>query len=311
MRRRQVLAGIATATLPALAGCTKCGETWTGVGFRVQPTAIEQTAAGWRVDATVEVMFNFGRDGTGVFGTALAAFDDDGRVAESTTLGDLVWDAVPDANRTETECGTHGRLTRQATVQSDTFPQWVGIRFDEATTDYTEPREIATYRGDSDTTPDAAIDDFEPVAVSVLTPSHHRPNTTPPVEDLTFRPGNLTCEPPTAPEIRYSLVNTTLVSTDYARQLPAPQYRPTLEGHAFGEVLQFDIGLAPRPQLRRTDCTVGRYEVSTEYGNLEPEPEVVELRHLDRQGQVVETVRSPIDPTPTTRRTISTDTPNG
>jgi hypothetical protein len=307
MRRREVLAGISVATVPALAGCGKCGETWTGVGFRVQPTSIERTGDSWRVDASVEILFDFGRDGTGVFGCALAAFDDEGRVVGETQLGDLLWDAVADTNRNDTECGSYGRLTRSATVDAAAFPRWVGIRYDETTTSYTEPRDIARYHGDPTAESGAQVDGYEPVAVSALPPSHRRPATTPPVEDLTFRPGKLTCHPPASPEIRYSLVNTTLVTTEYARQVPAPHFRPTLDAYSYGDVLQFDIGLAPRPQLQRTDCTAARYEVSTEYGALDPEPRVVELRHLDRRGQVIETVRRPIDPTPTPSSTATTN----
>ncbi|MEF8807499.1 hypothetical protein [Natronomonas sp.] len=33
LRRRQILALAATGVAPALADCSPCGETWTGVGF--------------------------------------------------------------------------------------------------------------------------------------------------------------------------------------------------------------------------------------------------------------------------------------
>lgn len=310
MHRRELLTGVGVASLSALAGCGKCGETWTGVGFRVTPTALERTKDGWRVGADIEIQFGYGRERTGVFGAALAAFDEQGRVVGTTGLDDLTWSAVPEVDRTERECGTHGRLQRHATVDADAFPRWVGIRYDEATTSYTEPREIARYSDDSDAGTEVSVDGYEPIAVSALTPSHQRPTMPAPIEDLTFRAGGLTCHPEPDPEIRYQLVNTSLVISRYARSVPAPHYRATLAGYEYGAVLRFDIGLAPRPQLQRTDCMAARYEVSTEYGELEEEPQTIELRHLDRGGQVVETIRKPIDEKPTSRTDSGNETVN-
>lgn len=309
MRRRKFLAGVGLASLSTLAGCGKCGETWTGVGFEIRPTSLERTSDGWRVGADIEVLFGYGREGTGVFGAALVGFDEKGRVVGTTGVDDLTWATVSEANRTEHECGTHGRLQRHATVETDAFPQWVGIRYDEATTHYTEPRKIARYGGDPDAREEATVGGYEPVAVNSLTPSYRRVATSAPIEDLTFRPGGLTCHPTPEPEIRYSLVNTTRVVVDYTRSVPEPRFHATLADYAYGEVLRFDIGLEPRPQLRRTDCTAARYEVSTQYGELEPEPQTVELRHLDRHGEILDTIRKPIDSTPTSRRGSSTETP--
>jgi len=308
MRRRTFLAGVGVASLSTLAGCGKCGETWTGVGFTIAPTSLQRTSDGWRVDAEIEVQFGYGREGTGVFGAALAGFDGEGRVVGTTGLDELTWSAVAQTDRIENECGTHGRLRRRAAVETDAFPRWVGIRYDEATTHYTEARQIARYRGDPSAGTEPTAEGYEPVSVGSLTPSFRRVPTSAPIEELTFRPGALTCHPPPEPGIRYSLVNTTRVAVEYARSVPAPRFYATLAGYAYGDALRFDVGLEPRPQLQRTDCTAVRYELSTQYGGLDAEPQTVELRHLDRQGEVVRTVRKPFDPTPTSRDGFSNQT---
>lgn len=291
MRRRELLAGIGAATGSTLAGCG-CGETWAGVGFTVEPTALTRTGDGWQVDAEVAIDFGFGRDGNGVYGAALAAFDETGRVVGESPLGDLTWTAVAGADRTETDCGTHGTLRRAATVEADAVPQWMGIRYDEATRSYTEPREIAVYRGEQGT--DATVDAYQPVAVSDLTPSSSPQLTAPPVESLHVGPGGLSCEGRVTPAVEYSVSGSAHVDSTADRTLPEPHFRPTLSGFEYGEVLRFDIGLGPRPQLRRTGCTTAPYEVSLTYDGDDREPRTVELRHLSPEGAVVETIRRPL-----------------
>lgn len=293
MRRRDLLAGIGTATLPTLAGCGCMGvETWPGLGFTVEPTALTATGDGWTVDATVEILINFGGDGTGIEGVSLAAFDQSGSVAGTTQLGDLLWGDIPESNRTEGECGSSGTLRREATVEADAFPQWVGIRYDEATRSYTEPREISVYGGEQRT--DATVDAYQPVAVEELTPSSSSQPTEPPVASVRVRPGELSCEGRTTPDVDYSVSGSTDVDITADRALPETHFRPTLTGFEYGDVLRFDIGLRPRPQLRRTDCTTAPYEVRLTYDDDDREPQTVELRHLGRDGSVVETIRRPL-----------------
>lgn len=307
MRRREVLGALSVAALPPLAGCGPCGETWTGVGFRVDPTDLtSQGGNRWTVRADLEVVFGFGRDGTGVFGAALAAFDDGARVVGSTSLGDLTWEDVPAADRTAGECGSHGTYRETATVEADGFPRWVGLRYDDASRYYTEDREVARFQGDpggdggesgGGSPGGPAADRYEQVAVDALDPRAERPTVTPPVEAVAFRPGPPVCEPPAEPSVDRSLAGTTLVQVEHARSVPGARYAPTLAAYAFGDVVRLDVGLRPRPRLRRTDCLSVAYEASATYDarELETEPDGVELRHLDAGGAVRETATVPFE----------------
>ncbi len=293
MRRRELLAGIGTATLPVMAGCDCLGgETWPGLGFVVEPTALTRTGDGWAVDATVELLFTFGQEETGMDGVSLAAFDQTGGVVGTTRLGDLTWSDVPEGNRTEGECGSSGTLQREAAVEADVVPQWVGIRYDSAPDNYGEPQEIAVYRGQAGS--DATVDGYEQVRVDALTPASDDVETAPPVESVTFEAWDLDCETPTTPDVEHSVSESTAVDVTAARTLPAPHYRATLSGFEYGEVLRFDIGVGPRPQLRRRDCTTAEYEVSVSYDGDDRVPQEIELRHLGRDGTVVETIRRPL-----------------
>lgn len=290
MRRRELLAGYGAATLSAMAGCTECGEAWPVVGFSVEPTALTQSGDGWHVDATVEVQFMSADSGSGLSGVSLAAFDETGAVVGTTQLGDLRWSAVPETARTGTDCGPRGTLQRTATVEADAVPQWVGIRYDDATQGTGSERTIAVYGGEQGS--GATGDGYGPVAVSDLAPASTEVATNPPVESVTFQSFGLTCDPPTTPE--NGNAEPSFVSIDYARTLPEPHYRPTLAGFEFGEVVRFDIGLGPRPQLQRTACTAATYDVSVAYADTATSPDEFELRHLDRDGAVVETIRQPL-----------------
>jgi hypothetical protein len=169
----------------------------------------------------------------------------------------------------------------------------VGIRYDHATS-YVEPREIAVFRGEPTT--EASADEYESVAVTELAPSGSQPTTSPPVESVSLRSLGLTCEPMATPALQHS---SGLLEATHTRAVPEPHFRATLSGFEFGEVVQFEIGLGARPQLRRTDCTAVAYDVSVTYAETDTDPQEVELRHLDRAGEVTETWREPLGGTPT------------
>lgn len=122
LRRRRFLALASAGAAPALAGCTPCGETWTGVGFDVEPLAVDR-GDGWRVDARLTVNFDFGREGYGLQAAALALFDAEGVLLAEGEAVDLTWSDVPEERREETDCGDHATVTREAPLRSGTFPR--------------------------------------------------------------------------------------------------------------------------------------------------------------------------------------------
>ncbi|MFB6172215.1 MAG: hypothetical protein ABEJ23_06755 [Haloarculaceae archaeon] len=285
LRRRKLVSLAAAAVGPALAGCSPCGETWTGVGYAVEPTAVERDG-GWRVEAALSVDFEFGREGTGVVGPALALFDASGTVLDEQPVADATWSAVPESARESDDCGEYGSLPRTATLRSAAFPRWVGLRFDRYASSYPSPRTVSRYTG---ATPDGAVTsvDYESVPVDSFTDDENLAGPSAPVTDVQFWTSHRVCEPP-APSAE---VNANVgLRADWGRRVPAPRYRPTLASVSLDESrLTVDVGLRTAPRLRRSECAVVPWGVSVDVDSPEDTPGSVTLRHRDPDGSVTDT----------------------
>lgn len=278
MRRRTAIASLATAAVPAFAGCSTCGETWTGVGWAVSPTELRRTSDGWAVEADVSVTFDFGREGRGVYDATLAAFAEDGQVVGRTDLGNLVWEDVPEEARTETDCGDHGTLVRTASIGAEAFPRWIGLRYSNATDAIGNSRSAVRYDG----TPsdDATADGYRPVDVTESV------GEDPPLpedidERVQFQRSPPACEEyPTADvTTRYGL------SIQWVRQLPEEKFHPVLADVDISqERVRLDIGLRAWPRFRKLPCLSEEYVAEIETDAL---PDVVEVRHLSTEDEVV------------------------
>lgn len=288
MRRRDVLAAVGAAGSAALAGCGCIGaETWPGVGYTVEPQAVDTAGEDIVIDADIRVEFAFGDEGEGVRNAALAAFDEEGTVLASQSLGSIMWENVPEESREEGECGDHGTFVGRNTLRTDTLPAWIGLRYDWITESHTERRRIARLRDQPSDEPTAM--DYELVDTEAVTLPPQEPTAREPFETVTFSSEGVTCDAPEQPEKR---VQSPDVSVSFARSIPADNYRPVLDAYAYEDVLRFDVGLAGRPQLQRSECLTARYEASVTFASDEWEPTPVELRHLDASGEVTETYRT-------------------
>lgn len=281
LHRRRLLALLGAGSMPALAGCTPCGETWTGVGFAVEPLSIER-AGGWRVEARIRVDFDFGREGYGLTSAALALFDDEGAVLAESPVGDLTWREVPDDERRETDCGDYGSLTREATLESGTFPRWVGLRYDRFSTSYASPTTVARYPS---STPDGTVrpSDYDSTAVEAARVDGPPVEPDPPVTDVRFDAGPLRCEERT-PEAE-ARTNVFLgVRAD--RAVPAEHYHPVLAGLSLADTeLTLDVGVRPAPRFRRGECRRSWWTAGVDVDRPADLPETVRVRNLDRDGE--------------------------
>lgn len=267
--------------MPALAGCSPCGETWTGVGFSVEPQSIER-AGGWRVDAEIRVDFDFGREGYGLASAALALFDDAGAVLAESDVGDLTWSDVPGAERTETDCGDYGSLTREATLESGRFPRWVGVRYDRFSTSYDSPTTVARYPS---STPGGTVrpSDYEPTAIEAARVDGAAVDPDPPVTGVRFDAGPLRCEERTPEAEGHTNV---FLGVRADRPLPAEHYHPVLEGLSLADAeLTLDVGLRTAPRFRRGECSRSWWTASVDFDRPDDVPETVLVRNLDVSGE--------------------------
>lgn len=285
LHRRQVLALLATGVAPALAGCSPCGETWTGVGFRVEPTAIERTD-GWRVDARLSVNFNFGREGNGIETPALALFGGDGALLSEAPVDNLRWSDVPDEKRESDDCGDYATVAREATLESDRFPRWVALRFDEYRTGFDEPTAVARY---PDRTPPDEVSslDYESVDFESVEPPSKTVEAGETIRDVRFTRRSRTCEDrETTAEARTNV----RLRVRGERTVPAERYHPVLSEINTNEGrLTATIGLQAVPRFRRADCLRVPWSASIEVTNAEAMPSAVELRMLDTDDEVTKT----------------------
>lgn len=190
--RRRFLALASAGAMPALAGWSPCGGTWTGVGYEVVPLDVERDGS-WRVDARLTVDFDFGRDGYGLSAAALALFDDDGAVLAESPVGDLTWSDVPESRRESTDCGDHATVTRDGTLRSGAFLRWVCLRYDTFRTGVDGIPRVAKYDSETPGEPVAQADygsvDIDRVGVA-------EPSVDPdePITDARFDVRPLGCE---------------------------------------------------------------------------------------------------------------------
>lgn len=267
--------------MPALAGCSPCGETWTGVGYTVEPLSVER-ADDWRVDARIDVEFDFGREGHGLAAAALALFDAEGALLDESAVGDLGWSDVPAAERTETDCGDHGSLTREATLTSGRFPRWIGVRYDRFSTSYDSPTTVARHPS---ATPDGTVrpSDYESTALEAARVEEALVEPDPPVTDVRFGAGPLRCAERTP--VAEERTNVSLgVRAD--RPVPADHYHPVLAGVSLAEgELTLDVGLRTAPRFRRGECRRAWWTAGVDLDRPTDMPATVRVRSLDRDGE--------------------------
>lgn len=291
LRRRRFLALTSAALAPALAGCSPCGETWPGVGYHVEPLAVERRD-GWVVDAALTVDFTFTPEGFGLEGTALAVFDSDGVVHDETPVGDVLWTDVPEAERESTDCGEFATVSREATLRSDDFPRWVGLRYDDHRTDYEEPTTVSRY---PDASPGETVDaaDYETVDATTVADGRSDRAYVAPVSAVRFDGGPLRCdERPTVAEVRAD----DRLSIRGSRALPADSHYVALASLSHeDDVLVFRTGLRRAPRFRRGECLRAWWTASVEFERPAAVPESVEVQYLDRDGEVTSTRRLPVE----------------
>lgn len=287
LRRRRFLAIASAALAPALAGCSPCGETWPGVGYDVRPLAVER-GDGWTVDAELTVEFNFGRGEFGLEGAALATFTAEGVVLDEAPVGDILWADVPEADRESTDCGEYATVSREATLRSDEFPRWVGLRFDRHYTDYEEPTTVSRY---PEASPGETVDpaDYESVDVTAVAEPRGDRAYAPPVSDVRFDYGPMLCDDrPTVAEVRRD----DRLSLEGVRPLPADNYYPALASLSHeGEVLVFRVGLRRAPRFRRGECQRALWSAKVEFDRADDVPGTVALEYLDPEGDATSTRR--------------------
>lgn len=283
--RRRFLALASAGAMPALAGCSPCGETWTGVGFEVVPLAVERDGS-WRVDARLTVDFDFGRDGYGLSGAALALFDGDGAVLAESPVGELTWSAVPESQRESTDCGDHATVTRNGTLRSGTFPRWVGLRYDAFRTAFDDHPRVARYASG---TPEGTVDpsDYESVVVDGVGVVEPSVDPHAPITDARFDARPLRCE---AQSLEAEARTNVFLSVTGDRSVPAEHYHPRIDGISLGgDELTVSIGLETAPRFRRGDCLRTRWTLGVDVANPADMPETVTVRHLDENGDAAET----------------------
>jgi hypothetical protein len=284
LRRRQVLALVATGIAPALAGCSPCGETWTGVGFGVEPVAIDRTD-GWQVDARLTANFNFGREGNGIEAPALALFDADGALLAETPVEDLMWRDLPEEDRSADDCGEYATVRREATLESDRFPEVVGLRYDEYRTGFDESTTVSRY---SDGTPNREVSpgDYETVGFESFGVPSENIEYGPAIQDARFNAGPLICEDRETEAEARTNVHLTFSGQ---RSLPAEHYHPFLSDlRPNGDRLTATIGLRTAPRFRRGECLRTAWTASVDLTEPDAMPSTVEIETLDADGEVSE-----------------------
>lgn len=268
--------------MPALAGCSPCGETWPGVGFDVQPLTVDRGDR-WVVDAELTVDFNFTPEGFGLEGVALAVFDADGVVLDETPVGDVLWADVPEAEREATDCGEFATVSREATLRSDDFPRWVGLRYDGHHTGYEEPTTVSRY---PEASPGETVDpsDYETVDVTAVADRRRDRTYVAPVSDVRFHHGPLRCEErPTVADVPAD----DRLSIRGARALPADNHYPALASLSHeDDLLVFRVGLHRAPRFRRGECLRASWTAAVEFERPATVPETVEVQSLDPDGEV-------------------------
>lgn len=279
--------------MPALAGCSPCGETWTGVGFTVTPDAVTGSAP-WGVDAQLTVEFSFGRDGYGLVSPALALFDAEGAVLATAPLDDLRWEDVPAERRETTDCGDHATVTRAATLETDAFPRWVGLRYDRFRTGYDDPTRVSRYAGADRESARAA--DYESVDLASAGPDEPTVDPGDPVTDIRFRPGPLRCD---VPEPSAEATTNVMVRVEGDRSVPAAHYHPVLESASLeDDELVLSVGLRTAPRFRRGECLRIPWSATVDVERPADVPATVLVRALDADGEVTGTRRLEVETDP-------------
>lgn len=292
--RRAVLATVSAAVAPMLAGCTPCGDPFPAAGFDVRPTAIDRpNETGWRIETELEIEFLNPRSDFGLANAALAAFDATGRVVDTDPIGDLRWTDVPAEHRESGECADSGTLRRRGTVQCETIPQWVGLRYDafegrnqsmypttvaaktpagpdrsdnrssERPTDPESPSTESNETPDADPDPDrdagpasVSASAYESTSVSEIRGGRQRATPSRSVTDLSFRTDRPYCvDQRENRDPHLESRNSRSIRFEWARPLPADRFWPVLLGLSRrSDELVLDIGWRTAPRFRRLPC---------------------------------------------------------
>lgn len=282
MRRRTAITLLTTAAVPAVAGCSGCGETWTGVGWTVSPTDLRRTSDGWEIESDVSVSFDFGGEGDGVYDATLAAFAEDGQIVGRSHMGNLVWDDVPEESKTETDCGDHGTLVQSVSVEAGKFPRWIGLRYSNASEAHGSPRSAVRYDG----APSGSATTERYRTVEISESVEEKPPLPADVDDrVGFRRGHANCDDYPTIEVTTSYG----LSVRWVRQLAEERFHPVLVDAIISEdLVRLDVGLRTWPRFRKLPCLSEEYEVRIETDAL---PDIVEVRHLSSMDEIVASTR--------------------
>lgn len=143
MKRRSLLTTLSLSALSTFPGCVGTGpepcrgETWTGLGFEVGLTdiAYSEATGQWEGQCSISTTYSYVRgpnSDVGITEAGVALYSRDGHLIDIVELGDMTWDSVPNADRSEMECGGFkaGGLTRHGEFAVDSFPYFLGLWYE-------------------------------------------------------------------------------------------------------------------------------------------------------------------------------------
>lgn len=165
MKRRDVLAAVTGSAALSLSGCIStpepcAGETWTGIGYALSLFDISYDASAdrWTGTCGVTVDFDYVSGGQqGVTNAGIALYSGGGRRIGLAHVGDVMWEQVPEAQRSEMSCGGYqrGDLTVRREFRVDEFPASFGLWYSRIHASVVERASELAYRGESP--PDGSV----------------------------------------------------------------------------------------------------------------------------------------------------------
>ncbi|MEF8807500.1 hypothetical protein [Natronomonas sp.] len=230
--------------------------------------------------------FNFGREGNGIKAPALALFGADGALLTEAPVDDLTWSDVPAEAKESDDCGEYATVSREATLESDRFPELVGLRFDEYRTGFDESTTVSRY---PDGTPNGEVSplDYEMVDFESFGIPPENIEYGSPIQDARFNAGPLICEDR---EMHAEARRNVHLTFRGQRTLPAEHYHPFLSDlQPDGDRLIATIGLQTAPRFRRGECLRTAWTASVDLTEPAAMPSTVEIRTLDADGEVSDT----------------------
>lgn len=297
-RRRFITSGLAAAagvTTGCLDDCS-VGETWQGVGARIEDPVAKPVDDGWRFEADVVVEFSFARgDDLALQDAGVRIWGPDRREISTERVGDVRWSDVSPGDRSTDECGyRHGRTSREVQVTTEEFPAW--IRAVGQPTHHLDGLQALRYAREPPEASDGAVDHYLAADYSY--------GAFPPVDDSEASAGEGITEVDfqvydctTDPAWDLSLRRWTgdddsdgYLEVRGFREVSEPCQRPLLRSVSLeddGEVVAASIGLHKVERVGCPDsCAHRRYTLTTSTdGEL---PRRARVEYVDEDGAVVD-----------------------